>query len=102
MNLQTIQKFIEENQYRLTRHAWEGCRRRQIRLQDVKDAVKVGQIIETHVDDWEFDCYLIAGERFNGDTIHVACKIVEDVLQINAVYFPHSHLWEKDRRRKKR
>lgn len=27
---------------------------------------------------------------------------VEDVLQINTVYYPHPHLWENDRKRKKR
>lgn len=102
MILQNIQQFIAENQYRLTRHAWEECRHRQIQLQDVKDAVNLGQIIETHVDDWGFDCYLIAGERFNGDTIHVACKIVDDMLQINTAYYPHAHLWEKNRKRKRR
>ena len=102
MILHTIQQFIAENQYRLTRHAWEECRHRQIQLQDVKDAVNGGQIIEAHVDDWGFDCYLIAGERFNGDVIHIACKIVDDMLQINTAYYPHAHLWEKDRKRKKR
>ena len=45
-------------------------------------------MIETHIDDWGFVCYLVAGERFNGDVIHIACKIVDDVVQINTVYFP--------------
>lgn len=102
MSLRDIQERVQTNKYRLTRHALEECRARQIRLQDVKDAVSNGKVIETHVDDWGFDCFLVAGERFNGDVIHVACKIVEDVLQINTVYYPHSHLWENDRKRKKR
>jgi len=51
--------------------------------------------------DWGFVCYLIAGERFNGDVIHVACKIVDDVVQINTVYFPYVHLWEDDRVRRR-
>ena len=102
MSLHKIRQLVEANEYRLTRHAWEESRIRQIRLQDIKDAIRIGQIIETHIDDWGFDCYLIAGERYNGDVIHVACKIVEGMLQINTVYHPHSHLWEKDRKRKKR
>lgn len=102
MSLRYIQHLVQTNKYRLTRHAWDECWARQIRLQDVKDVIAIGEIIETHVDDWGFDCYLIAGERFNGDVIHVACKVVEENLQINTVYYPHPHLWEKDRKRKKR
>ncbi len=68
----------------------------------LKNSISTGQIIEQHVDDWGFDCYLIAGERFNGDIVHIACKIVEEILQINTVYYPHAHLWDKDRVRKKR
>lgn len=102
VSLQQLRQLVKTNNYRMTRHAWEECRMRQIRLQDIQDAISVGQIIETHTDDWGFDCYLLAGERFNGDVIHVACKIVEDILQINTVYYPHPHLWEKDRKRKKR
>ncbi len=102
MSLRQIRQLVETNDYRLTRHGWDECRARQIRLQDVKDAIFAGQVIEEHIDDWGFHCYLVAGERFNGDVIHVACKIVEDILQINTVYYPHPHLWEKDRKRKKR
>lgn len=102
MSLKQLREFMQANEYRLTRHAWEESRMRQIRLQDIKEAIAIGKIIEEHVDDWGFDCYLIAGQRFNGDVIHVACKIVEGVLQINTVYHPHPHLWEKDSKRKKR
>ena len=51
---------------------------------------------------WQVDCYLIAGERFKGDVIYVACKMVDDVLQINTAYLPHPHLWIKDRIRRVR
>lgn len=102
MSLRKIRHLIKNDQYRLTRHALEECRSRQITVQDIEDVIAIGEIIETHVDDWDFDCYLIAGERFNGDIIHVACKIVDDTLQINTAYFPHSHLWIKDRIRRVR
>lgn len=52
MSLHKIHQLVETNEYRLTRHAWEESRIRQIRLQDIKDAISVGKIIETHVDDW--------------------------------------------------
>lgn len=96
MSLRKIRSLVEDEEYRLTSHAFEECRSRQISVQDIEDAIAIGQVIEKHIDDWGFDCYLIAGERFNGDVIHVACKIVDEYVQINTAYYPHAHLWLKD------
>ena len=102
MNIRQIRDLIRLEQYRLTRHARDECRLRQITLDDVEEAIANGQIVEKHLDEEGFNCFLIAGERFNGDVVHVASKIVDDILQINTVYYPHTHLWERDSKRKKR
>jgi len=101
LSLKRICRLVQDDQYRLTRHARDASRVRRISVVDIEDAIINGQVIETHLDDWGFVCYLIAGERFNGDVIHVACKIVDDVVQINTVYFPYVHLWEDDRVRRR-
>ena len=101
LSLKRIRQLVQDDQYRLTRHARDESRVRQISVRDIEDAIASGQVIETHIDDWDFVCYLIAGERFNGDVIHIACKIVDDVVQVNTVYFPHAHLWKDDRIRKR-
>ena len=101
MSLKRIRQLLQSDQYRLTRHARDESRSRRIGIQDIEDAVNQGQIIETHIDDWGFECYLIAGERFNGDMVHIACKIVDGIVQINTVYFPHAHLWQDDQIRKR-
>lgn len=102
MNIKQIRELISLEQYRLTRHARDECRIRQITLNDVEETIANGQIVETHVDEEGFNCFLIAGERFNGDVAHIASKVVDDVLQINTVYYPHTHLWDYDKKRKRR
>gem|GEM_PF-6245609 len=87
--------------YRLTKHARFSSQSRKISVNDIEDVFRVGKIIEKHIDDFGYECYLIYGERFNGDHIHIGCKIVEDYLQINTVYFPYEELWEDDWQRRK-
>ncbi len=97
-----IRRLVKQDAYRLTDHARRRCRSRRITIADVEMVIANGRIIETYIDDFGYECYLIYGERFNGDEVHVAGKIVDDVFQINTVYFPHEHLWEVDRIRKRR
>jgi hypothetical protein len=72
--------------------------RRRIARADVTDALTDGRIIETNTDEHGFTCWLILGQRFNGDELHVAGKHVGDMLQVNTVYFPDEEFWENDAR----
>lgn len=102
MNIRQLRELIRLEQYRLTLHAYDECRVRQITVNDIEEAIVNGQIIETHIDEEGFNCFLIAGERFNGDVVHIASKVVDNILQINTAYYPHTHLWEYDKKRKRR
>ena len=96
MSLKHICLLVQQGHYRLTGHARGQMRSRQISVDDVELVITEGRVIETTVDEFGFDCYLILGQRFNGDEIHVAGKIVKDVFQVNTVYYPHEHLWTDD------
>lgn len=101
--IEIIRTLVIASRYRLTTHARFSLQSRKISVDDIEDVFKVGKIIEKHIDDFGYECYLIYGERFNGDPIHIGCKMVEDYLQINTVYFPYEEFWEDNwQRRKKR
>jgi len=72
--IKTIKKLVEIGRYRLTKHARLSSRSRKISVDDIEDVFKVGKIIDRHIDDFGYECYLIYGERFNGDPIHSAAK----------------------------
>ena len=59
--------LVRDDQYRLTHHARDESRVRQISIRDVEDAIADGQVIETHIDDWGFVCHLkvIHNEMWN-------------------------------------
>lgn len=103
MNIIKITRMVKAGNYRLTKHALISSRIRKISIEDIEKILISGEIIERHLDDFEYECYLICGKRFNGDSIHISCKMVDEYLQINTVYFPYDEFWEADgKRRRKR
>lgn len=91
-----IRQCVAAEQYRFTRHAWQMMRQRHITRSDVTQALLGGDVIETTTDDRDFTCWLVLGQRFNGDDVHVACKGVGIMLQVNTVYFPDEEFWQAD------
>ncbi|PIU95193.1 MAG: hypothetical protein COZ06_09315 [Armatimonadetes bacterium CG_4_10_14_3_um_filter_66_18] len=98
MSMAWIRRCVLSEQYRFTRHAGERMRRRQLSRAEVAEVLTGGGIIETTTDEHGFTCWLISGQRFNGDDVHVAAKRVGNVLQVNTVYFPDEQFWESDAR----
>jgi len=91
-----LQQFAAQQVYRFTGHAGDKLRELRISLDEVEAVISAGEVIESSLDEFGIDNYLVLGHRFNGDQIQVACKVVTGVLQINTVYFPDPEFWEAD------
>lgn len=102
MDFQRLRSCVAAQSYRLTIHAWDKSRQLHISVDDVAQVFSNGEIIETTIDESGIENHLVLGERFNGDQIHVACKLVGDILQINTLYFPDAEFWKADGRTRKR
>jgi hypothetical protein len=94
VNIRQIQALVAQGQYRLTFHAQDKMDRLRIAVADLEDTFASGEIIETREDEFGYECHLVLGERFNGDQIHIACKVVSGMVQVNTVYFPDPEFWE--------
>jgi len=75
----------------LTDHLLTRMRQRNIRLNDIKNAINNGNIIEQYPDDYPFPSCLI-----NAENIHVVCSVGGKKLYIITAYRPSSEQWEAD------
>jgi len=80
----------------LTEHLLNRMRQRRIRLDDIKNAIKKGEIIEQYPDDYPFPSCLI-----NAENMHIVCSIGEGYLYIITAYRPSQERWEDSGRKRK-
>jgi len=91
-----IQKCLENNTYRLTRHAVISRLSRGITTNQLKRALINGEIIEKYPDDKPYPSCLILGWLESGDPLHIVCSRgnTEPELRIVTVYEPDDEKWE--------
>jgi len=71
-------------------------RQRHIRMNDIKNAIAEGEIIEQYPADYPFPSCLI-----NAENIHIVCSIGEECLYIITAYRPSPERWEADGKKRK-
>lgn len=78
---------------------------RKISLEDVKHAIKSGEIIEDYPDDYPDDypypSCLILGRNKEGQALHVVCGLGENELWLITAYKPSLEIWKEDFRTRK-
>ena len=89
-------KFCDDDTIVLTDHLLTRIRQRRIKLEDIKNAISKGEIIEQYPTDYPFPSCLI-----NGDDIHIVCSVGEGRLYIITAYRPAPEKWEAGGRKRK-
>ena len=79
----------------ITQHSRKRFMERGIRLQDVCDAIKSGEIIEQYPKDYPFPSCLIFGKSMDR-IIHVVASIDDGIMYIITAYIPSPDKWEQD------
>jgi hypothetical protein len=80
----------------MTKHANSRIRERGIGIEDVKYAIRFGEIIKQYEDDKPFASCLLLGEAISGENIHVVVAIDAEILYIITAYRPDKAEWEAD------
>jgi hypothetical protein len=73
----------------LTDHLLTRMRQRRIRLENIKNAMTNGEIIEQYPTDYPFPSCLI-----NAENLHIVCSMGEGRLYIITAYRPSPDQWE--------
>ena len=96
LQLENIRNLCTDELMVLTDHLTTRMRQRQIRLEDIKNTIKNGQIIEQYPTDYPFPSCLI-----NGNNLHIVCSIGSGRLYIITAYKPSNEKWENDGSKRK-
>ena len=84
----------------ITQHSRKRFTERNIKIQDVLEAIRTGEIIEQYPDDFPFPSCLILG--YSGETpLHVCASIQDQWMYVITAYIPDQKKWEPDLRTRK-
>lgn len=100
MDLDAIKKIARERLLIFTEHAIRQMLKRQITVDEVRDAVLSGEIIEDYPDDKYSPSCLLYGRTQAGRPLHVQCSAPPRV-RVVTVYQPDPDEWIDSRLRKK-
>lgn len=101
MQIEEIRSLCQDETIVMTQHVSLRCRERGIRLEDMKKAIMLGEIIEDYPDDYPYPSGLILGCSVAGQILHVVCGVGGDLLWIITAYYPSMDKWEADFRTRK-
>ena len=89
-------KFSEE-QFEFSKHAVDQSILRQIRVQDIRETIANGQVIEDYPEDKYGPSCLICGLTQTQRPIHVQCSYpARPLIKIITVYEPSSQQWNNN------
>jgi len=84
----------------ITQHSRKRFAERGINVNDVRDVINSGEIIEQYPEDFPFPSCLIFG--YSGDRpLHVVASIDEGIMYIISAYIPSEEKWESDLKTRK-
>lgn len=92
--IQEIRKKVAQGQFEFSQHAVDQSIIRRISVQEIREAITVGEVIEVYPDDKYGPSCLIFGKTDAGRPIHVQCSDPSrPVVKIITMYEPDPALW---------
>ena len=94
LTLENLRSLSVGGQIFMTAHAQARLYERGILLQDIRQAIQTGRIIEYRPDDYRCPSCLVLGVNAAGHWLHVVCGIHEQALWIITAYWPDTTHWD--------
>jgi Domain of unknown function (DUF4258) len=92
-----IRYKVAENQFEFSKHALDQSILRQIRVQEIREAIANGQVIEDYPDDKYGSSCLIGGLTEAQRSLHIQCSYpTRPLIKIVTVYEPNPQKWNDD------
>jgi hypothetical protein len=92
--IEEIRKKFSNEQFELSKHALDQSILRRIQVQEVRDAIASGQVIEDYPDDRYGSSCLISGLTQDQRPIHVHCSYPSrPIIKIVTLYEPDPPRW---------
>ncbi|MBI3291367.1 MAG: DUF4258 domain-containing protein [Elusimicrobia bacterium] len=86
----------------MTMHAIQRCDERVISLEEVKQVIATGEILQSYPQDRPYPSYLVMGRVRGNEPLYVLCAVGAQLVHIITVHWldPHKWLDPKTRREK--
>jgi len=95
--IEEIRRKVAEGQFEFSKHAVDQSILRKIRVQEIREAIATGQIIEDYPDDKYGPSCLIYGSTQRQRSLHVQCSYPSrPLLKIITVYEPDPQRWTEN------
>jgi hypothetical protein len=92
--IEGIREKISVGQFEFSKHAVDQSISRHVTLQEIREAITVGEIIEDYSDDKYGPSCLIFGYTQAGRPLHIQCSYPSrPLLKIVTLYEPDADLW---------
>lgn len=92
--IEEIRRKILEQEFEFSKHAVDQSILRKIRVQEVKEMIVNGEIIEDYPDDKYGASCLICGLTSSGRPIHLQCSYPSrPLLKVITLYEPSTERW---------
>ena len=89
-----LRSKISQNAFEFSKHAVDQTILREISVQEIRDAINSGEVIEDYPDDKYGPSCLIYGTTKNGRPIHIQCSYPSRLLvKVVTVYEPDPDRW---------
>ena len=96
LHIEDIRNLCHDECIAMTKHAKSRLAERGISIEDIKNALKTGEIIKQYEDDTPFPSCLLLGASKQNTFIHVVASIDSGYLYIITAYYPDEKDWEND------
>ena len=101
LHIDDIRDLCHDKCIAMTKHAKTRLTERNISIEDIKNAIKTGEIIKQYEDDTPFPSCLLLGATEQKTPIHVVASIDNGYLYIITAYNPDENEWEIDNKTRK-
>lgn len=95
--IEGIRQKIADERYEFSKHAVDQSILRQIQVQEVRETIANGQVIENYPNDKYGPSCLIRGTTQNQRVLHIQCSYPSrPLLKIITLYEPDPQRWNAD------
>jgi hypothetical protein len=88
-----IRNLVKNEIIRVTQHAQQEMIEEDITLEEVKEALYNGEILENYPEHRRGSCCLINGNTNNNRPLHIVCTTQNPILIVITVYEPKLPKW---------
>lgn len=96
IELDRIITYFEKDLVFVTINASERLKERGIKMREIKEAVRNGEIIEQYPEDFPFPSCLILGITIQNKYLHVVLSDDGEKSQLITAYYPSKEKWNDD------